>query len=160
MTLMTFTIGGMCIYQPRNILDIFLNRTIFRRRSDAGIFPADTRTVCDGKPETSLLKMIKNCEIWDPLAVNSEQSNHISQITDTAHCYSEISVKDKEKMNQSTHSTDQTVSPSREVSESAFEFLLAEILSQPAYSTTDSINEKNDSKLHRLDMLGYDVGYR
>ena len=63
-------------------------------------------------------------------------------------------------MNQSTHSTDQTASPSREVSESAFEFLLAEILSQPAYSTTDSINEKNDSKLHRLDLLGYDVGYR
>ena len=84
MTLMTFTIGGMCIYQPRNILDIFLNRTIFRRRSDAGIFPADTKTVCDGKPETSLLKMIKNCEIWDPLAVNSEQSNHI-YLTDHRH---------------------------------------------------------------------------
>ena len=63
-------------------------------------------------------------------------------------------------MNQSTHSTDQTASTNREVSESAFEFLLAEILSQPAFSSADSSNEKNDSKLHRLDLLGYDVGYR
>jgi hypothetical protein len=46
-----------------------------------------------------------------------------------------------------------------EVSESAFEFLLAEILSQPAYMT-DSADDTNETNLHRLDTLGYDVGYR
>lgn len=63
-------------------------------------------------------------------------------------------------MNQSTHSTDLSTTSNREVSESAFEFLLAEILTQPAYSAVDSTNGKNDLKLHRLDVLGYDVGYR
>ena len=64
-------------------------------------------------------------------------------------------------MNQSTHSADLSITPNREVSESAFEFLLAEILCQPAYSSVvDSANEKIDSKLHRLDVLGFDVGYR
>lgn len=47
-----------------------------------------------------------------------------------------------------------------EVSESAFEFLLCEILSQPAYVSLDSSTDKGDVQLHRLDTLGYNVGYK
>ena len=47
-----------------------------------------------------------------------------------------------------------------EVSKSAFEFLLAEILLQPAYLAQSSSEEKSDTHLHLLDLLGYDVGFR
>lgn len=72
-------------------------------------------------------------------------------------------------MSQTSQQNDQS-SSSREVSESAFEFLLAEILSNPAYmpvdTNTNSNNTNNtnidkiDAPIHRLDILGYDVGYR
>lgn len=62
-------------------------------------------------------------------------------------------------MSQFATQIDKSSSSSGEVSESAFEFLLAEILSQPAYMT-DSVGDKNEVNLHRLDTLGYDVGYR
>lgn len=62
-------------------------------------------------------------------------------------------------MSQFATQTQQSSSSSNEVSESAFEFLLAEILSQPAFMT-DSVGDTNETNLHRLDTLGYDVGYR
>jgi hypothetical protein len=62
-------------------------------------------------------------------------------------------------MSQFATQNHQSSSSSNEVSESAFEFLLAEILSQPAYMT-DSVDDTNETNLHRLDTLGYDVGYR
>ncbi len=45
----------------------------------------------------------------------------------------------------------------KEVSESAYEYLLGEILSMnyPAKA-----NDQNSHIVQRLDMLGYDVGYR
>jgi hypothetical protein len=63
-------------------------------------------------------------------------------------------------MSQLATSIDASVEPDHEVSESAFEFLLAEILLQPDYLTLDPVNNKNDIHLHLLDILGYDVGYR
>lgn len=59
-------------------------------------------------------------------------------------------------------SVDESAEPDHEVevSESAFEFLLSEILLQPDYLTLDPVNNKNDIHLHLLDILGYDVGYR
>ena len=54
----------------------------------------------------------------------------------------------------------QPTNSDREVSKSAFEFLLAEILLQPAYLAQSSSEEKSDAHLHLLDLLGYDVGYR
>jgi hypothetical protein len=61
-------------------------------------------------------------------------------------------------MSQFTAPLDQSKSV-HEVSESAFEFLLAEILSQPAYSTVDSANN-SEEHVNRLETLGYDVGFR
>ena len=52
------------------------------------------------------------------------------------------------------------IASDREVSESAFEFLLAEILLQPAYLQLNSVKDKSDVHLHLLDILGYDVGFR
>ena len=46
----------------------------------------------------------------------------------------------------------------KEVSESAYEFLLGEILSLQ-YSTV-AIDQQNAYVIQRLDALGYDVGYR
>ena len=63
-------------------------------------------------------------------------------------------------MSQSTAASDVSTASNSEASESAFEFLLAEILCQPAYLSTDSATDKNDVHVHRLDVLGYDVGYR
>ena len=63
-------------------------------------------------------------------------------------------------MSQSAVPSDASTVSNVEVSESAFEFLLAEILCQPAYSSTNSATEKDDVHVHRLDILGYDVGYR
>ena len=57
-------------------------------------------------------------------------------------------------------SDDESTKSGRDVSESAFEFLLAEILLQPSYLTLDPVAAKNDVHLHLLDILGYDVGYR
>ena len=54
----------------------------------------------------------------------------------------------------------QPTNSDREVSKSAFEFLLAEILLQPAYLAQSSSEEKSDTHLHLLDLLGYDVGFR
>ena len=63
-------------------------------------------------------------------------------------------------MSQLVTSVDASPEPDQEVSESAFEFLLAEILLQPDYLALDPVNNKNDVHLHLLDILGYDVGYR
>ncbi len=47
----------------------------------------------------------------------------------------------------------------KEISESAFEFLLAEILDLPV--TPSSPQEDNNTALcQRLDSMGYDIGYR
>ena len=46
----------------------------------------------------------------------------------------------------------------KEVSESAYEFLLGEILS--LQSSTVAIDQHNAYVIQRLDALGYDVGYR
>ena len=45
-------------------------------------------------------------------------------------------------------------------SESAFEFLLARILLQPASQSHNLSTDLNEIQLHPLDILGYDVGYR
>lgn len=45
-------------------------------------------------------------------------------------------------------------------SESAFEFLLARILLQPASQSLNISNDLNEIQLHPFDILGYDVGYR
>jgi hypothetical protein len=59
--------------------------------------------------------------------------------------------------------------PQREVSESAFEYLLSEILAMqlPSLSTNNTTNLSNESNEEnsnaissRLDKIGYDVGYR
>ena len=63
-------------------------------------------------------------------------------------------------MSQAGTPADLQSTPTSEVSESAFEFLLCEILSQSAYVSLDNATDKGDVQLHRLDTLGYDVGYR
>jgi hypothetical protein len=48
----------------------------------------------------------------------------------------------------------------REVSESAFEYLLAEILHSDVFAAPEEQMEDGTEPTHKLELLGYDVGYR
>lgn len=48
----------------------------------------------------------------------------------------------------------------REVSESAFEYLLAEILHSDVFAAPEEQMDDGTEPTHKLELLGYDVGYR